>query len=96
MAVISPDFDQQRLLVHYLLSNDGVLTLHVPCFSVGICSQVHRAFVERKLHKRSFYAKRNGGPDGKHSSLVRFCQVAFESVVTKIRTRTGLTDSFAD
>ena len=34
---------------------------------------VHRAFVERKLHKRrSFYAKRNGGPDGKHSCLVRF------------------------
>ena len=62
MAVISPDFDQQRLLVHYLLSNYGLLTLHVPCFSVGICSQVHRAFVERKLHKRrSFYAKCNGG-----------------------------------
>ena len=72
-AVISPDFDQQRLLVHYLLSNYGLLTLHMPCFSVGICSQVHKAFVERKLHKRrSFYAKRNRGPDGKHSCLVRF------------------------
>ena len=58
MVVISPDFDQQRLLVHYLLNNYGLLALHVPCFSVGICSQIYRAFVERKLHKRrSFYAK---------------------------------------
>ena len=71
MVVISPDFDQQRLLVYYLLSNYQLLTLHVPCFSVGISSQVHRAFVEQKLPKRrSFYAKRNGGPDGKHSCLV--------------------------
>ena len=82
MVVISPDFDQLRLLVCYLLNNDGLLTLHVLCFSVGICSQVHRAFVEQKLHKRSFYAKHNGGPDSKHSRLVCFWQVAFESKPT--------------
>ena len=42
--------------------------------------------VEWKLHKRSgsFYAKHNhyGGPEGKHSRLVRFWQVAFESKPT--------------
>ena len=58
MAVINPDFDQQRLLVHYLLSNYGLLTLHVPCFGAGIYSQVHRTFVERKLHKK--YSTKEG------------------------------------
>ena len=53
---------------------------YLPRSSAGICPQVHRASLERKLHeRRPFYTKRNGGPDGKHSRLVSSWQVAFKS-----------------
>ena len=55
----------------------SVIIKHLPCISAGIYSQVHRAFLEWKLHKRMLlYA------DSTHSCLVHFWQVAFKSKPT--------------
>ena len=47
-----------------------VVIKYLSCSSAGVYSQVRRTFLEQKLHERSFYTKRNGRPDGKHSDLV--------------------------
>ena len=53
----------------------SVVIKYLPCSSVWICSQVHRASVARKQHeRRPFYTKRKW-----RTRLVRSWQVAFKS-----------------
>ena len=50
----------------------SVFIKYLPCSSVGIYSQVHRASIARKLPKEGHFTQRlNGEPDGKHSRLGR-------------------------